>query len=67
MLFRSEDLPRVFERFHRVDKARSRAKGGTGLGLAIVKHAIGLHGGTVALESHVGEGSTFRFEIPATR
>ena len=63
----AEDLPRVFERFHRVDKARSRAKGGTGLGLAIVKHAIALHGGTVALESRVGEGSTFRFEIPATR
>jgi signal transduction histidine kinase len=63
----AEDLPRVFERFYRVDKARSRAKGGTGLGLAIVKHAIALHGGTVALESRVGEGSTFRFEIPATR
>lgn len=60
----AEDLPRVFERFYRVDKARSRAKGGTGLGLAIVKHAVALHDGVVALESRVGQGSTFRFEIP---
>ncbi|MEY4374936.1 MAG: hypothetical protein RL760_1103, partial [Candidatus Eisenbacteria bacterium] len=63
----AEDLPRVFERFYRVDKARSRAKGGTGLGLAIVKHALALHEGVVALESHVGQGSTFRFEFTATR
>ena len=62
----AEDLPRVFERFYRVDKARSRAKGGTGLGLAIVKHAVALHDGVVALESRVGQGSTFRFEIPIT-
>jgi two-component system phosphate regulon sensor histidine kinase PhoR len=62
----SEDLPRVFERFYRVDKARSRAKGGTGLGLSIVKHAVALHDGVVALESLVGQGSTFRFEIPLT-
>lgn len=62
----AEDLPRVFERFYRVDKARSRAKGGTGLGLAIVKHAIALHDGVVALESRVGQGSAFRFEFPAT-
>ena len=61
-----EDLPRVFERFYRVDKARSREKGGTGLGLAIVKHAVALHDGTVSVESRVGEGTTFRFEIPAT-
>jgi two-component system, OmpR family, phosphate regulon sensor histidine kinase PhoR len=61
-----EDLPRVFERFYRVDKARSREKGGTGLGLAIVKHAVALHEGTVAVVSRVGEGTTFRFEIPAT-
>jgi two-component system phosphate regulon sensor histidine kinase PhoR len=60
------DLARVFERFYRVDKARSREKGGTGLGLAIVKHAVALHDGTVGVESRVGEGSTFRFEIPAT-
>jgi two-component system phosphate regulon sensor histidine kinase PhoR len=60
------DLPRVFERFYRVDKARSRQKGGTGLGLSIVKHAVALHDGVVAVESRVGEGTTFRFEIPAT-
>jgi two-component system phosphate regulon sensor histidine kinase PhoR len=59
------DLPRVFERFYRVDKARSREKGGTGLGLSIVKHVIALHGGRVSVESEVGRGSTFRFEIPA--
>jgi signal transduction histidine kinase len=56
----------VFERFYRVDKARSRQKGGTGLGLSIVKHAVALHDGVVAVESRVGEGTTFRFEIPAT-
>ncbi len=61
----ADDLPRIFERFYRVDKARSREKGGTGLGLSIVKHAIALHDGVVSVESHVGEGSTFRFEIPA--
>jgi two-component system phosphate regulon sensor histidine kinase PhoR len=60
-----EDLPRVFERFYRVDKARSRERGGTGLGLAIVKHAVALHEGTVTVGSRVGEGTTFRFEIPA--
>ena len=59
-----DDLPRVFERFYRVDKARSRAKGGTGLGLAIVKHVLALHGGTVSARSAVGRGSVFRFEIP---
>jgi two-component system phosphate regulon sensor histidine kinase PhoR len=61
----AEDLPRVFERFYRVDKARSREKGGTGLGLSIVKHVIALHGGRVSVESEPGRGSTFRFEIPA--
>ena len=58
------DQPRVFERFYRVDKARSREKGGTGLGLAIVKHIVLLHGGTVGVASRPGAGSTFHFEIP---
>jgi signal transduction histidine kinase len=58
------DLPRVFERFYRVDKARSRAAGGTGLGLSIVKHALALHGGEVSVTSRVGQGTTFRFEVP---
>jgi two-component system phosphate regulon sensor histidine kinase PhoR len=61
----AEDLPRIFERFYRVDKARSREKGGTGLGLSIVKHVIALHGGRVVVESEPGRGSTFGFEIPA--
>jgi two-component system phosphate regulon sensor histidine kinase PhoR len=61
----AEDLSRVFERFYRVDKARSREKGGTGLGLSIVKHAIALHGGEVSVVSRVGQGTRFRFEIPA--
>ena len=60
----AEERSRVFERFYRVDKARSREKGGTGLGLSIVKHIIGLHDGEVSVQSRVGEGSTFRFEIP---
>jgi two-component system phosphate regulon sensor histidine kinase PhoR len=59
-----EDVPRIFERFYRVDKARSREKGGTGLGLSIVRHILALHGGRVSVESVVGRGSTFRFELP---
>jgi len=59
-----EDQPRIFERFYRVDKARSRDKGGTGLGLSIVKHIASLHGGEVSVESAVGEGSRFRFWLP---
>lgn len=60
----SADLSRVFERFYRVDQARSREEGGTGLGLAIVKHAAQLHGGSVDVESVLGQGSVFRVRLP---
>ena len=58
------DIPRLFERFYRVDEARSRSAGGTGLGLAIVKHVADLHRGRVEVESRLGEGSTFRICVP---
>ncbi len=60
----AEDVPRLFERFYRVDKARSRELGGTGLGLAIVKHLVRAQGGSVRVESKPGEGSTFLFTLP---
>lgn len=60
-----EHQSRVFERFYRVDKARSRETGGTGLGLAIVKHIVALHGGEVSVRSAPGQGSAFCFEIPS--
>lgn len=60
-----ESLPRVFERFYRVDQARSRELGGTGLGLSIVKHVALRHGGKVEAESELGKGSTFRITLPA--
>lgn len=59
-----EDLPRLFERFYRVDKARSRELGGTGLGLAIVKHMAKAHGGEVGVDSEIGQGSRFWFTLP---
>ncbi|AFG36743.1 HAMP domain-containing sensor histidine kinase [Spirochaeta africana] len=59
-----QDLPRLFERFYRVDRARSRQQGGTGLGLAIVKHIALVHGGSVAVDSTLGRGSTFRIVLP---
>lgn len=59
-----EHLQRIFERFYRIDRARSREVGGTGLGLAIVKHLARLHGGEVTVTSTLGEGSTFSIELP---
>jgi two-component system phosphate regulon sensor histidine kinase PhoR len=60
-----EDQPRVFERFYRVDKARTRECGGTGLGLAIVKHLVENRGGTVSLSSAQDKGTTFTIQLPS--
>lgn len=62
----SEDMPRLTERFYRVDKARSRDLGGTGLGLSIVKHLAQLHGGELAIDSWVGQGTRVRFTLPVS-
>ena len=60
-----EHLPRIFERFYRVDAGRSRAEGGTGLGLAIVRHLVEAHGGRVEATSAVGRGTTVGVWLPA--
>ena len=60
-------LDRIFERFYRVDKGRSRESGGTGLGLSIVKHVVKRHGGAVSIDSTPGEGTRFVCEFPAER
>jgi len=62
-----EHLPHVFDRFYRADKSRARQTGGAGLGLAIVRQLVAAHGGTVGVNSVVGQGSTFTFTLPVAR
>ena len=62
-----EDIPRLFERFYRVDKGRARKTGGTGLGLSIVKHIVLLYGGSISLKSEPGKGTEITVLFPAVR
>ena len=60
----AKDIPRIFERFYRIDKNRSRDRGGSGLGLSIVKHILEIHSTSISVSSSPGNGSVFRFAIP---